>query len=233
MKEILILGNIRSRSIIYLLANKNNDIFRRQLRIRQGEIGPKFTHAHFHQRHVLALANSRSVYRSVADELRAMVETSSKHENKTEAEKRVERERERAEERKKQKRIETYQNFRYALDPGPLHRGKKERRHCAWHSPRGSSRFTLHNAITCLDERRAHKWNKRIGRWYFSVCIGRKKGEERRRNRKKNEEMSGQVVEGGEGRGNTRKTLKGGIHPCVRPNQMGGSSVAHAPLYRG
>lgn len=45
--------------------------------------------------------------------------------------------------------------------------------------------------------------------------------------------MSGQVVEGGEGRGNTRKTLKGGIHPCVRPNQMGEGSVAHAPLYRG
>lgn len=104
MKEILILGNIRSRSIIYLLANKNNDIFRRQLRIRQGEIGPKFTHAHFHQRHVLALANSRSVYRSVADELRAMVETSSKHENKTEAEKRVERERERERKRERNKR---------------------------------------------------------------------------------------------------------------------------------
>ena len=54
-----------------------------------------------------------------------MVETSSKHENKTEAEKRVEKEREGGRERKKQKRIETYQNFRYALDPGPLHRGKK------------------------------------------------------------------------------------------------------------
>lgn len=102
MKEILILGNIRSRSIIYLLVNKNNDIFRRQLRIRQGEIGPKFTHAHFHQRHVLALANSRSVYRSVADELRAMVETSSKHENKTEAEKRVEKERKRESGREKE-----------------------------------------------------------------------------------------------------------------------------------
>lgn len=40
--------------------------------------------------------------------------------------------------------------------------------------------------------------------------------------------MSGQVVEGGKGRGNTRKTLKGGIHPCVRVSKWG-EVLLHMP----
>lgn len=145
MKEILILGNIRSRSIIYLLANKNNDIFRRQLRIRQGEIGPKFTHAHFHQRHVLALANSRSVYRSVADELRAMVETSSKHENKTEAEKKVERERER--ERKREKETKEDRNVsKFQIRPRSRTSSQRKKREAALCLAFTTRKLTIHLA---------------------------------------------------------------------------------------
>lgn len=145
MKEILILGNIRSRSIIYLFANKNNDIFRRQLRIRQGEIGPKFTHAHFHQRHVLALANSRSVYRSVADELRAMVETSSKHENKTEAEKKVERERER--ERKREKETKEDRNVsKFQIRPRSRTSSQRKKREAALCLAFTTRKLTIHLA---------------------------------------------------------------------------------------
>ena len=149
MKEILILGNIRSRSIIYLLANKNNDIFRRQLRIRQGEIGPKFTHAHFHQRHVLALANSRSVYRSVADELRAMVETSSKHENKTEAEKRVERERERERERESGREKETKEDrnvSKFQIRPRSRTSSQRKKREAALCLAFTTRKLTIHLA---------------------------------------------------------------------------------------